>query len=143
MKKLNTFALVFVGSLAIGFASTSFAKSAAAIAAVPNCWSESGEVLVDGNFMVRIDTKSMTKVDLLKVLDALKTTNLTPMDYPLIFGDKIFVLLAAMDYGRPALARDELKSAVGAQLATIFGMAKGVSAECNHISHASAGDVRK
>ncbi len=106
---------------------------------IPECWTESGMDVEDGSFIVHVDTTKLTKEELLKLMDMIKSTNITPAGYPLIFGDAMFINVDAVDYGvgRYALTRAQLKQAAEDQLreALRYGTRKmdyGTSVQCNH-----------
>ncbi len=132
--RMLTLAIV---SLVIGI--SGFSRVAGAMPPLPSligdCWSESGMNVADGEFIVNLETKLISKAKLLKVMSALSGRNIEPTAYPLVFDDNMFVHVRAVDYSHPSLTRAELKRAVLAELEAVVMSSKGISAACNHTSY--------
>lgn len=122
-----------------------FSQTASAMPPLPSligdCWSESGMDVADGEFIVNLETKLISKAKLLKVMSALSGRNIEPTAYPLVFDANMFVHVRAVDFSRPGLTRTELKSLVLAELEAVVALSKGISAACNHMSYPAVGVV--
>lgn len=102
---------------------------------IPNCWDDSNKpLLVDGSFIISVNTAPLTKNELLKLLDQVNGKYIHPNDYPFIFDDLVTIVAQAVDYGigEYKLTRDALKKAVNEELQPIADT-KGVSISCNSI----------
>ncbi len=102
---------------------------------IADCWSESGQDLADGEFIVNLDTTKISKANLLSVLNLLNGVNLMPTNYPLIFDKQVFVTVRGVDNSFPQMSRAEFKKAVEAELEAIVLVSQGISASCNYISY--------
>ena len=122
----------FVCSL-IAMATPARAENAANL--IADCWTESGYDVEDGEFAVSLETKSISKANLVSVLNALSGVNIQPMGYPLIFGDQMFVYVRAVDFANPQMDRGSLKAKVRTELEAIVAMSRGISASCNFRSY--------
>jgi hypothetical protein len=111
------------------------ASAPSATSLIGNCWTESGQDLADGEFIVNLETKSISKSKLLEVKNRLNGPNLEPTSYPLIFGDNMFISVRAVDRSLPAMTRVELKATVQSELEAIVATSRGISASCNFISY--------
>jgi hypothetical protein len=118
----------------LGLALMSLFALNAHAAEVPNCWSESGRDVVDGSFVIHLDTEKMTKEDIVLALDKAKDKNLEAAGFPMVFSPHIYFVTTAADYGVGSyrLSREQLKKAVTEQLSALLSV-PGVSAECNGI----------
>lgn len=127
MKKLFLIcALIFLGAASLHAAQ------------IPNCWDDDNSDeprFVDGSFIVSLNTKSITKSELLKLLDQVDGKHIRAKRYPLIFDDLVIIVVEAVDYGvgEYKLSRAELKKAVNEELQPISDT-RGVSISCNTIA---------
>lgn len=102
---------------------------------IGNCWIESGADLVDGEFAVHLDTKTISKSKLIAILNALSGVNIEPKGYPLIFGPEMFVYVRGVDHTTPQMDRGTFIKTVHAELEAIAALSRGVSASCNYNSY--------
>lgn len=133
--EFRNFALGFslVASL-FAFSHSATASTPSASGLIADCWIESGAALADGEFAVNLQTKSISKKNLVAILGQLSGRYLQPIGYPLVFGDQMFVYVRATDTNSPALSRIDLKAKVQEELEAIVAISKGVSASCNYLS---------
>lgn len=118
-------------ALALGIVFMGFAQAHAA-APIPNCWMESGADVADGQFLVGLDTAKMSKEQLVFVLDNAKGRNTVARNFPMVFGQHIYILVEAFD-GNAAphkLDRPTLQRAVYAELSRLAEI-PGVTFACN------------
>ena len=136
--RMLTLAIV---SVVIGL--SAFSQTASAMRRLPaligDCWSENAMDIADGEFIVNLETKLISKAKLLKAMSALNGRNIEPTAYPVVFDQSTFVHVRAVDYSRPSLTREELKGAVRAELEDVVLLSRGISAACNHISYPAVG----
>ena len=133
MKNLVLGLSIVAGAIAISPAAHAAASPSAGL--IADCWTESGAALMDGEFAVNLQTKSITKANLVAVLGMLSGQYIQPIGYPLVFGDQMFIYVRATDNSSPALSRVDLRAKVQTELEAIAGMSKGISASCNYISY--------
>lgn len=97
----------------------------------PNCWTDENKNLIDGEFLVLIDYKNFNKEGLIEVLSSLKSQNLEPKSFPLIFSNQqsMLITLKATDSTKK-LNRDELKTKVSSQLQEVLKL-PSLKVQCN------------
>ena len=118
---------------------TLFLTNSAIARDVPSCWDNPD--VVEGSYIISIDTDTLTKEELLRVMDQARAKHLRPNGYPLLFGNTMFITTQAVDYGvgEHRLPKDELRRRVEKALQPIADT-PGVRISCNGIVRPFGGE---
>jgi len=97
---------------------------------VPSCFGDPS--VVEGSFVVHVNTAKVTMDQLLFVLEHTSGRNLQTKSSPLVMGSQhaVFIETHAVDYNVKKLSQDELIRAVEAELQPIADI-PGVTIQCN------------
>lgn len=112
--------------------------------AAPDCWTvdatdigknKNGRELKDGYFLITVDTKAISKEDLLLVIDKVDFGNLKPDSFPQLFENVLIINTRATvaDADKDKVDRPKLIETVGAQLDEIAAILGVTGVDCNGI----------
>lgn len=111
--------------------------------AAPNCWTTDGaptgnntegKYIRDGQFVVTVDTPSISKEDLLEAMVKLNFGNLKAPSYPVFLEGTVVFTTAASVAGAEEVDRPKLVQTVNAQIDEILAINGVKGADCNIIA---------
>lgn len=120
-----------------------FLLPSAAMAETPDCWTvdgkpsgfnASGQEVADGQFLITVETQTITKENLLQVMAKVNYGNLKPNAFPSIFDQFLIFSLGAIQEDAD---RSALIPAVNEQLREIAAIPGVSSMACNVVSRPS------
>jgi hypothetical protein len=103
--------------------------SSVGLGSVPNCWDPS---VVEGSYLITIDTAKVTKEQLVFVLELARSRFLEPQQFPYVFSKYHYLYFEtrAVDNDVEKMPREQLRREVESQLRPLDAM-PGVSISCS------------